>query len=292
MAYPSLEGRSVIITGAGRGFGRLMALGLVAAGARVLGTAGRSQQELQQTAQLAADLGRGEFVGITSDVSQFDACQACIEKALESFGRIDVLINNAARGPLEANDDYFSAKPPFWTAPPEAYARMVQTNLTGAFFMARACTPLMLQQGFGRIVNISTSRPTMVMQGLAAYGATKAGLEAATVLWAKDLAGSGVTANVLLPGGPADTALIPGGTIGTRAIKDFKAGQGAAGDEGRTVGILPPEIMLPPTLWLSADESADFNGRRIIAKDWDPDLPPAQAAANATDPIADAPRVM
>ncbi len=292
MTYSSLKGRSVIVTGAGRGFGRLMALGLVAAGARVLGTAGRNQAELAQTALLATDQGPGEFVSAVSDVSSFESCEACVEKALDAFGRVDVLINNAARGPLEANQDFFSAKPPFWTSPPDAYARMIQTNLTGAFFMARACTPLMLEQGFGRIINISTSRPTMVLQGLAAYGASKAGLEAATVLWAKDLADSGVTANVLLPGGPADTALIPGGTVGTRAIKGFKAGQGMVGDEGRTLGILPPEIMLPPTLWLSADESAHYNGRRLIAKDWDPDLPPAQAAANATDPMADAPRVM
>lgn len=292
MSFASLKDRVVVITGAGRGFGRLMALGLVAEGANVVGTAGRSEKELAEVGEAAAQLGAGAFVGTLSDVSNYEDCQRCIELARDRFGRVDVVINNAARGPREANDDFFAAKPKFWTAPPDAFARMVQTNLTGAYYMAQIAMPQMLEQGFGRIINISTSQPTMVMQGLAAYGATKAGLEAATVLWAKDLEGTGVTANVLLPGGPADTALIPGGEIGTRAIKDFKPGKGAAGDEGRTVGILPAEIMVPPTLWLCADESADYNGRRIIAKDWDPDLPPQDAAANATVPKHEFPRVM
>jgi 3-oxoacyl-[acyl-carrier protein] reductase len=169
---------------------------------------------------------------------------------------------------------------------------MVETNLVGAFYMARAAVPGMLAQGFGRIVNLSTSNPTMVMQGLAAYGATKAGLEAATVMWAKDLAGTGVTANVLLPGGPSDTALIPGGAVGTRAIPGFRAGRGPKGDEGRTGGILPAEIIVPPALWLSADESSGWNGRRFVAKDWDDELPPEDAAARAATDPQPAPRVM
>ncbi|MEM1151805.1 MAG: SDR family oxidoreductase, partial [Pseudomonadota bacterium] len=288
----NLSEKTVIVTGAGRGIGRLMVLGLVASGANVLGTVGRNKAELDQTAALAAEQGPGEFRGIVSDVSRYEDCERCAFEAVRSFGQIDGLINNAARGPLEANDDYFSAKPPFWSAPPEAYARIVETNLVGAYFMARAAVPTMLEQGFGRIINISTSRPTMVMQGLAAYGSTKAGLEAATVQWAKDLEGSGVTANVLLPGGAADTALIPGGEIGSRAMKDFKAGKGAGGEEGRTAGLLPADVMVPPTLWLCSDESAAYNGRRIVAKDWDPDLPPANAAEEATDPPAASPRIM
>lgn len=115
---------------------------------------------------------------------------------------------------MEANPNYFQEKPKFWSAPADAWRRMIETNLVGVFLMTRAVVPGMLERGLGRIINISTSHPTMVMQGLAAYGAAKAGVEAATVMWAKDLAGTGVTANVLLPGGPADTALVPGGGAG------------------------------------------------------------------------------
>jgi 3-oxoacyl-[acyl-carrier protein] reductase len=295
--YESLRGRVVIVTGAGRGFGRLMCLALASQGAFVVGTAGRNRAELDATgaeveaAAQAAGRG-GRFVGTIADVSRDQDCEATAEFARRSFGRIDALVNNAARGPLEADANYFADKPKFWTTPPAAYRTMVETNLVGVFLMTRAVVPGMVAQGFGRIVNLSTSHPTMVMQGIAAYGATKAGLEAATVQWARDLEGTGVTANVLLPGGPADTALIPGGVIGTRARADFVAGQGPVGDEGRIGGILPAEVIVPPTLWLCADESAAFNGRRIVGKDWDPQQPPAVAVARAMQPKHDAPRIM
>ncbi len=293
-AYPSLRGRSVLITGAGRGFGRLMALGLVAQGARVLGTSARAADELAAT---AADANRtaqhgGRFEPLLADVSVVADCERTVAHAIARFGRIDALINNAARGPIEADPNYFLAKPKFWEADPNAYRTMVETNLIGAFLMARAATPPMVAQGFGRIVNISTSLPTMVMQGLAPYGALKAALETSSVVWARDLEGTGVTVNVLLPGGPADTALIPGGTVGTRAIAGFAAGKGARGDEGRVGGILPAEIMVEPTLWLCADDSSAFTGRRIVAKDWDPDLPPGEAAAGAMQPQHPTPRIM
>lgn len=295
--YPSLRGRVVLITGAGRGFGRLMAIALAAQGAQVLGTSARNRAELDATAAAVAAAAQasgrgGRFVGSLSDVSREADCAATAVLALREFGRIDALVNNAARGPLEAHANYFVDKPKFWTTPPEAYRRMVETNLIGAFLMTRAVVPGMLERGFGRIVNVSTSRPTMVMQGLAAYGATKAGLEAATVVWAKDLEGTGVTANVLLPGGPADTALIPGGVVGTRAPADFRAGHGPGGDEGRAGGILPAEVIVAPTLWLCADESSPFNGRRIVGKDWDPEVAPEIARAKAMQPQHPAPQIM
>jgi 3-oxoacyl-[acyl-carrier protein] reductase len=234
----------------------------------------------------------GRFVGLLADVSLYADCERTLRQAVSEFGGVDVLLNNAARGPLEANDNYFQAKPRFWEAPPEAWQRMIETNLIGAFYMARAVTPAMLANKFGRIVNISTSLPTMVMQGLAAYGSAKAGLEVASIVWARDLQGTGVTANVLLPGGPADTALIPGGIVGTRAKADFQQGKGMRGDEGRVGGILPAEVMVAPTLWLSADESSSCNGRRLVAKDWDPDVDPMMAADGCMQPQHNAPRIM
>jgi 3-oxoacyl-[acyl-carrier protein] reductase len=208
------------------------------------------------------------------------------------FGGIDVLVNNAARGPREAHDNFFAAKPKIWETPVDAFGRMVDTNLTGQFFMAKAVMPTMLAARFGRIINISTSLPTMVAQGLAVYGACKAALEVMSVVWSRDLVDTGITCNVLLPGGPADTELIPGGQVGTRALAGFRAGKGPRGDEGRVGGILPAEIMVSPTLWLAADDSAAYNGRRFVAKDWDSDLTPAAAAAGAVQAQNDAPRIM
>lgn len=290
--FASLENRACIVTGAGRGFGRLMTLGLLRQGARVLGSAGRNAAELAETERLAASVGSGRFVAAMADVASNADCERLVETAMREFGRVDVLVNNAARGPREAHEDFFAAKPRFWEAPPAAVERMVNTNLTGQFFMARAATPHMLRAGFGRIVNISTSLPTMVGQGMAVYGACKAALETLSVVWSRDLEGTGVTCNVLLPGGPSDTELIPGGGVGTRARPDFRQGKGAPGDEGRVGGILPAEIMVTPTLWLAADDSAAYNGRRFVAKDWDPDLPPASAAQRAVQPQQAAPRIM
>ncbi len=295
--YPSLRGRVVIVTGAGRGFGRLMSLALAEQGAFVVGTSGRNRAELDDTGAAVEAAARaaghgGRFVGTLADVSREQDCEATAALARRTFGRIDALVNNAARGPLEANANYFNEKPKFWATTPAAYRTMVETNLIGVFLMTRAVVPGMVEQRFGRIINISTSNPTMVMQGLAAYGATKAGLEASTVLWARDLEGTGVTANVLLPGGPADTALIPGGVIGTRAKAGFQAGKGPVGDEGRVGGILPADVIVPPTLWLCADDSAMFNGRRLVGKDWDPEQPPIVAAARAMQPQGAAPRIM
>lgn len=292
MQYASLRDRIVIVTGAGRGFGRLIAVALAAQGARVVGTAARAEAELRETEAQVRAAGRGAFLPLLADVANPEDCERVVSAALGAWSRVDALVNNAARGPIEADPDYFRRKPKFWEATPDAYRRMVETNLVGAFQMARAAVRPMLAQGFGRIVNLSTSNPTMVMQGLAAYGATKAGLEAATVMWAKDLAGTGVTANVLLPGGPSDTALIPGGTVGTRSIPGFRAGKGPKGDEGRTGGILPAEIIVPPALWLCADDSSAWNGRRFVAKDWDDDLPPEDAARGASTQPRSAPAVM
>lgn len=295
--YPSLRGRVVLVTGAGRGFGRLMSLALAEQGAQVLGTSARNRAELDATAAAvnaaAAAAGRGgRFVGALADVSSETECEAVAAQATREFGRIDALVNNAARGPMEANPNYFQEKPKFWSAPADAWRRMIETNLVGVFLMTRAVVPGMLERGLGRIINISTSHPTMVMQGLAAYGAAKAGVEAATVMWAKDLAGTGVTANVLLPGGPADTALVPGGGAGKLAAADYRAGKGPTGDEGRIGGILPAEVIVPPTLWLCADESSAFNGRRIVGKDWDPEVAPELAVAKAMQPQGVAPRIM
>jgi 3-oxoacyl-[acyl-carrier protein] reductase len=148
----------------------------------------------------------------------------------------------------------------------------------------------MIERGFGRIVNISTSRPTMVYPHGGIYGPAKAALEASSLIWARQLEGTGVTVNVLLPGGPADTALIPG-EVGGRAAA-FSAGKDAPGREGFVQGLLPPEIMAPPILWLASDASNAITGGRFVARDWDPDLTPEQASIRARAPSIDWPHVI
>jgi len=133
--------------------------------------------------------------------------------------------------------------------------------------MARAVVPHMLRARRGRVVTVTTSLGTMVRAGYLLYGASKAAAESATAILAADLTGTGVTANVLVPGGVTNTPLV-------------------GDDAGERSKMLQPEIMVPPLLWLVSDAAADVTARRFIAADWDTSLPPAQAAEKAGAPIA------
>jgi 3-oxoacyl-[acyl-carrier protein] reductase len=107
-----------------------------------------------------------------------------------------------------------------------------------------------VKQGWGRIVNIETSLFTMMMDGFSPYGPSKAALESETVIWSKDLDGTGVTVNALAPGGPADTRMIPRNEVGDRSA------------------LVQPEVMVAPIIWLMSPQSDGVTGRRIIAKEW------------------------
>jgi NAD(P)-dependent dehydrogenase (short-subunit alcohol dehydrogenase family) len=304
MSDTSLVDRVAIVTGGARGLGRVMALALVRAGSRVLITS-RSLHEIEQTVNDARGLGAGACEGMIADVSRREDCEAAAAAAERLYGPVGVLINNAGVGPaslvprdasgtsVRFMDPVPAKRLRFWEKDPDACARLIAINLIGVYQMSQAVSAAMVERGFGRIVNISTSVPVMRMPGFSPYGPVKAAVEASTLVWAQELAGSGVTANVLLPGGPTDTALIPGGNVGNRAPA-FAAGKQPAGLEGTNVNqfLLPAEIMAPPMLWLASDASAAFNGRRIVARDWDPDLPAAAAAEHAMQPRSAATVVM
>jgi NAD(P)-dependent dehydrogenase (short-subunit alcohol dehydrogenase family) len=291
--YSSLERRVIIVTGGARGLGRTMALALAAQGAYVLITASRKSREMDLTIETATKAGNGAMFGIVSDVTDPEACECAAAACIDAYGRIDVLVNNAARSGFDHVVPRLGGNAlRFWETEISAYRTVVDTNFVGPWLMARAVLPHMMHAGFGKIINISTSRPNMVRVGGSPYGALKAGLEASSVSWANDLAGSGVTVNVLLPGGPADTALIPG-IVGSREIPGFKPGKGPPGREGFVEGgLLPPQVMTAPILWLCADDSNGFNGRRVIGRDWDPDLPSPDAAAVAMQPKGGNPVIM
>jgi ABC-type nitrate/sulfonate/bicarbonate transport system substrate-binding protein len=126
----------------------------------------------------------------------------------------------------------------------------------------------MLQKRWGRIVNITTSLDTMYRQGTGGYGPCKAALEAASRVMASDLADSGVTANVLVPGGPVNTRMIP-------TVSGFEPGK-----------LIQPETMCAPLIWLCSEEANHVNGVRIVAQKWKPDVPLDKRLAEASAPIA------
>jgi NAD(P)-dependent dehydrogenase (short-subunit alcohol dehydrogenase family) len=286
-----------------------MAFALLKQNANVMISGARVREELSATEAEANKLGGGRCLGMIADVSDSQSCERLVRATREAFGSVDVLVNNAGRGPLEQLDEVglqaqieqgLPTAPQlrvgglgtrFWEADVSGYLRMLMTNLGGPFLMTRACVPDMLKRGFGRIVNISTSRPTMVHTGFGPYGPLKAALEASSRIWAAELEGTGVTVNVLLPGGPCDTSAIPGGNVGNRA-PPFVAGDGPRGQEAQTKGLLPPTIMGPPLLWLASDASNGVTGRRFLARDWSDSTEFAEASKHSEADRIDVPHII
>lgn len=274
MSDTTLAGKTAIVTGGGRGIGRAIALALAEAGARVLVTSSvQAGEAAAVAAEIEAKTGEGRGLWLQADVTQAAACRKVVDHALERFGGLHILVNNAARGHrsvYEAN----AALPEderlkFWNVPSEVWRMMVNVNVNGPFLMAKAAVPHLIAQGWGRIINILATFNTMQKGGNAPYGVTKTALESATQIWARDLAGSGVTVNGILPGGATATGMI------------YQSPNARA---GRT--LLDPAIMGPPAVWLASAAADGITGRRIEAKSWDATLPPDAAAQRAFAPPA------
>ena len=260
------ERRVAIVTGAASGIGRAMSLGLLGGGIDVAAV-DREAGWLDEL-QAAAGNGPGRLFPVRADLSDPASFEAIVATVLDRCGRIDILVNNAGIGQGSIRADQRRNPLRFWEITPEQWSRFVAVNASAPLMMARAVVPHMLRAGSGRIVTVTTSLGTMLRAGHVLYGASKAAAEAATAIMSEDLAGSGVTANVLVPGGATDTRIIPDGVVADRSR------------------LLRPEIMAPPLLWLVSDAAAAVTGRRFLAVHWDNSLPPAEAAAKCGAPIA------
>ena len=243
------RGRVAIVTGAGRGIGRAMTLGLAQAGIRVVATSARERAEIDA---VAAEAGTDMVLAVLADVTRETDVQRVVAAALERFGHLDILVNNAGRGMKYVSESFMTEPTRFWEVEPETWRMVIDTNVNGPFLMARAAAPHMVRAGWGRIVNISMTRSTMRRAGFSPYGPSKAALESETAIWAQDLAGTGVTVNALLPGGATLTGMIP-----------------AAFPESARSRLLDPAIMVPPLLWLVSSAADAISGRRVIANQWD-----------------------
>jgi NAD(P)-dependent dehydrogenase (short-subunit alcohol dehydrogenase family) len=266
MTHASLRDRVVLITGAGRGIGREFAGVLARAGCRLMLTARSATELAQAAAELEAIAGPGRIVTATADVRDPEACEQAVARTVDAFGALHVLVNNAGIGMLRISATFNTEPVKFWEVDPAGFADIMTINAFGPFHMARAAVPRMLEQGFGRIINISTSQVTMVRPGYVPYGPSKAALEAMSRAMADQLAGTGVSVNVLLPGGATDTRFIPGEGVGRR------------GADGQ---LLPVSIMNAALLWLASDAANGVSGRSFVGKLWDATLPPDEAAAKA-----------
>ena len=267
MAAPGLKGKVVIVTGAGSGLGEAMALGLARGGASVLGldVAGDRAQETARQAKAAGS--PGTVHALACDVRSEGSCAAAVETARSKLGGLTGVVNCAGLGMAYLTPDAFAKPPRFWDADPQRWWDMMDVNVRGPFLLARAAMPHLAAQKWGRVVNVTTSFNTMLRGGNMPYGQSKAALEAASSSWSEDARDTGVTVNVLVPGGAADTRLVPDDSPFDRAA------------------LIRPQVMVAPICWLMSDDSDGVTGQRFIGKLWDPAKPWSDAMKAAGAPI-------
>jgi NAD(P)-dependent dehydrogenase (short-subunit alcohol dehydrogenase family) len=241
-----LKGVRVLVTGGSSGLGRAMAQALAEAGARVA----VSSRDEQRAHAAAAEFGFGAL-GVALDVRDAGSVSAAVDAVYETFGGLDVLVNNAGIGMRTVNPRFMIDPQPFWEVSDAGFRDVLTTKATGTFLVSRAVVPRMLNDGKGRVITISMSETTMTRRGFVPYGPSGAAVEALARVMAADLAGTPVAANILLPGGATATGMVPD-NIGEEV-------------RGR---LLDPSVMGPPIVWLASPDAAGVHDQRIVARDF------------------------
>jgi NAD(P)-dependent dehydrogenase (short-subunit alcohol dehydrogenase family) len=260
--------RVAIVTGAAGGIGSAMTRALLAAGVRVAGV-DRDREPLEALAASAREQRKAaELLTVATDLTDDSAADAITKATRSKFSRIDILVNNAGIGPGAIRPDSWQRPLKFWEITPDQWRRFVAVHTTAPLALTNTVVPEMMREGWGRIINVTTSLGTMLNAGNPTYGPSKAALEALSAIMAKDLDGTGVTVNVLVPGGVTNTPMIS---------------DEAGFDRAK---LIQPEVMVPPLLWLVSDTAGKVTGRRFLGVHWDTSLPPEVAAEKAGAPVA------
>lgn len=185
----SLEGRVAVVTGAGQGIGRHVAQRFVEAGAIAV----VAELNADKGKAVAAELGDARAMFVHTDAADERSLAAMAQAVLARFGRIDVLVNNAAIfSTLEMR--------PFWEIPVDEWRRVLEVNATGPFLAARAVLPAMMRARWGRIVNMSSAAVTMGRPNYLHYIASKSALIGMTRSMARELGPHGINVNAVMPG--------------------------------------------------------------------------------------------
>ena len=238
-----LKERVAIVTGAGQGIGRALAMGLAREGAKVVIAEINVKNALAVKEEIEA--GGGTAVALRTDVSDEPSVQAMLGDSLRQFGSIDILINNAGIFPVSSVEDMRE----------EDWDRVIGTNLIGAFLCSRAVAGTFLRQGSGRVISITSGRAFQGAKNAAHYAASKAGIIGLSKSLALELAPRHITVNVICPG-ITDTAQ-PRGHQSEEQIYD-QAKKIPLGRIGQ------PEDLVGAAVFLASDAAAFITGQTVI----------------------------
>ena len=244
-----LRGRVALVTGAGRGIGRALALGLAEAGATVVAVSRTEAQVIALADEIRAQGGQAE--ARQCDVADEDDVAALMSFIGERFGKLDVLVNNAALRMIHVGS------PSSYLTPVEELSigewdRMLAVNLRGPFLTCKLALPLLRRAGAASVINISAGAGSQCQPGRTPYCVSKFGLEALTQCLAAEWRGENIAVNSLAPGVSVFTDEIK------RELKQGNPGLRHAW----------PQMMTAPLLFLAQARAAEVSGQRLVAWDW------------------------
>lgn len=238
-----LKNRIAIVTGAGQGIGRALALGLAREGAKVVIADINEKNAMAVKDEIEA--GGGTAMALRTDVSDENSVQSMLETSLREFERLDILINNAGIFPVSSVEEMRE----------EDWDRVIGTNLVGAFLCSRAVAGLLLEQGSGRVISITSGRAFQGAKNAAHYASSKAGIIGFSKSLALELAPRQITVNVICPG-ITDTVQPRG-----HQTEEQIYAQAQRIPLGR---IGQPEDLVGTALFLASDAAAFITGQTII----------------------------
>ena len=244
IVFPStgVKGRIAIVTGAGQGLGRWMALGLAHAGADVV-IAEKNPQTGKSTADEVIKMDRRSLFTET-DVTRVDSIQAMVNRVVKEWGRIDILVNNAGINIRKRADE----------VTPEEFDQVAAVNLRGAYFCAQAAGKVMIQQKRGKIINIASAAGFLVRAGIpnSVYATMKAGIIMMTKAMAAEWSPYNINVNALAPGYFSTPLSAP-------RLKDPKAWQSVM-DSTPLKRVGQAEDIIGPVVFLASDAAAFITG--------------------------------
>lgn len=248
----ALANRRAVVTGAGRGIGQSIALALAQAGADVAVSA-RSEAELEQVARQIRELGR-RSLAVPCDVTDQAQVERLAAAVREGFGGIDILVNNAGGG----------ASHKFLNHPDELWHRMIALNLTSVYYVTKAFVPLMIEQRWGRIINIASIASKVGGRYIAAYTAAKHGVWGLTRTLALELAPYQITVNAVCPG-YVDTPMTQSTLDNIVARTSLTEAQARDSLEKLSPQqrLINPEEVAAVTVFLAQESSYGINGQAI-----------------------------